>query len=295
MRRLCLQRWLLVALLALGGAGAPATAFAHGDLHDQIAALTERMKSVPAGSIKLAVLYLHRGELHRLHGEFKEAEADFDTAAKLDPERKQDKLRDLDLARGRLYLDWGKPTQAKEALDRYVARHGDHPAGLISLAQALVKLGWGIEAVAHLDRAIAKHPQPEPDHFIGRAEILEKLGAKHLDRAVVGLDEGIRRLGPVVTLEAKAIDLEIKLKRWSSALRRVDLLHDGQPRKDIWLARKAEILDLAGQPQRAAQARRKALAAHDKLPPTVREQKLSVDLRKQLIAALEAAPASKHP
>jgi predicted Zn-dependent protease len=275
--------------------GAPATAFAHGDLHGQIAELTTQIKSAPAGSLKQAVLHLHRGELHRLHGEFKEAEADFEVVARFDPERKQDKLRDLDLARGRLYLDWGKPQQAKEALDRYVAKHGEDPAGLITLAQTLVKLGWGIEAVAHLDRAIAKHPQPEPDHFIGRAEMLEKLGAKHLDRAVRGLDEGIRRLGPVVTLESKAIDLELKLKRWNSALRRVDLLHDSQPRKDIWLARKAQILDLAGQPQKAAEARRKALAAHDKLPPTVREQKFSVDLRKQLIAAGEAAPSTKRP
>lgn len=295
MRRSCFQRWLLVALLALGGPAVPGAALAHGDLHGQIMQLTEQIKSAPAGSIKLAVLHLHRGELHRLHGEFKEAEADFELVAKFDPERKQEKLRDLDLARGRLYLDWGKPKQAKEALDRYVAKHGDDPAGLINLAQALVTLGWGIEAVAHLDRAIAKHPQPEPDHFIGRAQILEKLGAKHLDRAVRGLDDGIRRLGPVVTLEVKAIDLEIKLKRWSSALRRVDLLHDGQPRKDIWLARKAEILDLAGQPQQAAEARRKALAAHDKLPPTLREQKLSVNLRKQLITAQEAAPAGKRP
>ena len=272
----------------------PVTVFAHGDLHGQIAELTAQIKSAPAGSIKLAVLHLHRGELHRLHGELAEAEADFEVVVRFDPERKQEKLRDLDLARGRLYLDWGKPQQAKEALDRYVAKHGDDPAGLITLAQTLVKLGWGIEAVAHLDRAIAKHPQPEPDHFIGRAEMLEKLGAKHVDRAVRGLDEGIRRLGPVVTLEAKAIDLELKLKRWSSALRRVDLLHDSQSRKDIWLARKAEILDLAGQPQQAAEARRKALAAHDKLPPTVREQKLSVDLRKQLIAAHEAA-SRKRP
>jgi predicted Zn-dependent protease len=285
---------MLVAFLALGSMAVPATVFAHGDLHGQIAELTAQIKSAPAGSIKLAVLHLHRGELHRLHGELEEAESDFEVVVRFDPERKQEKLRDLDLARGRLYLDWGKPKQAKEALDRYVAKHGDDPAGLITLAQTLVKLGWGIEAVVHLDRAIAKHPQPEPDHFIGRAEMLEKLGAKHVDRAVRGLDEGIRRLGPVVTLEAKAIDLELKLKRWSSALRRVDLLHDRQSRKDIWLARKAEILDLAGQPQQAAEARRKALAAHDKLPPTVREQKLSVDLRKQLIAAHEAA-SRKRP
>jgi tetratricopeptide (TPR) repeat protein len=277
--------WLLLAAVVFALVAAPSSVRAHGDLHDQIASLSEQMKTVPQGSVKLAVLYLHRGELYRLHGELAAAESDFDFVAQFDPERREEKLRDLDLARGRLYLDWGKPTEAKQALDLYVSRHGDDPEGLIALAQTLVKLGWGIEAVAHLDRAIAKHPQPEPDHFLGRAEILEKLGKRHLARAVRGLDEGIRRIGPVVTLETKAIDLELRLSRWRSALGRVDRMLASQQRKDLWLARKAEILELAGQPRKAAAARAQALAAHDRLPPTVREQAMSVDLRKRLVTA----------
>jgi predicted Zn-dependent protease len=281
------RTWLAIAVLAFTLTATPSAARAHGDLHDQIASLSEQMKAAPAGSVKLAVLHLHRGELYRLHGELSAAEADFDFVVSFDPERREEKLRDLDLARGRLYLDWGKPKQAKLALDRHVARHADDPEGLIALAQTLVKLGWGIEAVAHLDHAIAKHPQPEPDHFLGRAEILEKLGKRHFLRAVRGLDEGIRRIGSIVTLETRAIDLEVRMSRWPAALARVDRLLAQQPRKDVWLARKAEILELAGEPRRAAAVRTQALAEHDRLPPTVREQPMSVDLRKRLVVANE--------
>src|SRR2546429_3401664 len=47
---------------------------------------------------------------------------------------------------------------------------------------------------------------------VGRDRALAAEGGDHLDEALRGLDEGIKRLGPIVTLELYAIDLELDRK-----------------------------------------------------------------------------------
>src|SRR5262245_13784141 len=93
-----------LVLLAL-----PITVTAHGDLHEQIAIASKLIQK----DAKNAELYLKRGELHRAHGDWDAALADYERAAELDP-----KLLVVDLARGKALLaaDW--PLSAKVALDR---------------------------------------------------------------------------------------------------------------------------------------------------------------------------------
>jgi tetratricopeptide (TPR) repeat protein len=280
LRRVARALALLVVLLVARAA------VAHGDMHEQIADATKQIEAEPAGSKKLPFLYYQRGELQRQHGAWAEAEADFNAAERLDPQRADEKLRDLDLSRGRLYLDWNRPAQAKTALDRYLARWGNNPEALMNHARALVALGWGIEAVDHMDKAITGLGQPEPDHYLMRAETLVKLGRKHLPRAIRGLDEGIKQLGPIVTLETRAIELELELSRWDAALRRVDVLLKQQARQDLWLARRGDILERAGRPTQARRAREQALAAIDRLPPTIRAHKTTAELHQRLVRSL---------
>ena len=42
------------------------------------------------------------------------------------------------------------------------------------------------------------------------------------DAVVRGLDEGIKKLGPLVTLELCALDIEVKEKQYDDALKRLD-------------------------------------------------------------------------
>src|ERR1041385_2750456 len=98
------------------------------------------------------------------------------------------------------------------------------------------------------------------------------------DDAVRGLDEGIRRMGPLVTLELSAIDLEVQLKRYDAALARVDTVMSRLQRKESWLVRRAEILKTAGREQEAKKSYRDALAAIEKLPPTHRHTRATLQL-----------------
>ena len=83
---------VLLGFIAL----APLIAFAHGDVHERIAAVNERI----AQDTNNATLYIQRGELHREHQDWPAATADYDRAAQLDL-----KLSRVDFYRARLFAD----------------------------------------------------------------------------------------------------------------------------------------------------------------------------------------------
>jgi tetratricopeptide (TPR) repeat protein len=106
-------RFMKVAMFSVKRVGLVAAAFwwpllawAHGDLHDRIVALTKEIEQSPTN----AALYFQRGECHRNHQEWKEAVADFDRVAQLDPS-----LKRIDFVRGRLWLDANDPTASSAA------------------------------------------------------------------------------------------------------------------------------------------------------------------------------------
>jgi tetratricopeptide (TPR) repeat protein len=273
-------------VVALAACLSASVAFGHGDLDRQIAEVSARIETElrqPVDGPRRAQLHFDRGELHRLHGDWRRAQADYDQAIRYQPD-----LHAVELARARLLLDTGRPRRAKQAVEKFLSGQVDHPEGLFLQAQILVKLGWGLKAVSFIDRAIARIAQPEPDHYLARADILASLGDRQLPRAIAGLDEGIKRLGPLVSLDSRAIDLELKLGRHDSALGRVDRQAAATIRKDMWLARRAQVLDRAGRRQEARASRQQALGAIATLPAHVQNRQATMDLKQQLVSALAA-------
>jgi tetratricopeptide (TPR) repeat protein len=250
-----------------------ASLFAHGDLHEQIEALTAQIEQAPSN----AELHLRRGELHQVHGDWPAARADYDKAATLAPG-----LPGVDLARGRLYFAVGAFGDARKVLDRFLAAAPHHVEGRITRARVLRSTGEPMAAVADFTRAIADSTQPDPDFYIERAEALAAAGHDHLEEALQGLDEGLKRLGYPVTLTLCAIDLEVALQRFDPALRRVDDILGRSPRKETWLVRRGEILEQAKRDAEARAAFSAALAAIDALPEHRRTTKAMVDLRARL-------------
>src|SRR5437773_7882419 len=188
------------AVLLVMAIASPARA--HVGLDEQIAGLTRRIAQEPGD----ASLYLRRGEVRRLLGEWDEAMADYRKAGDLDP-----RLAAVDLCRGRTWLEAGHPRRARAALDLYLAGRPDDPEALALRARALEKVRDHLAAAADLTRAIAlgRPPRlPDPDDYLARARALAAAGPAHLDDAVRGLDEGLEALGQPVALALLAIDLE---------------------------------------------------------------------------------------
>ena len=264
-------RWILLSIITC--CLLPAGVWAHGELDEQIAAVTKRIEKDPRN----AALHLKRGQLHRMHREWDAAMADLDQAAMLDPD-----LSVTDLARGRTLLEANWPIFAKLTLDRFLAKQPTHSDGLVTRARVLVKLKQPVAAAEDFARAIANRSEPEPYLFIERAQALASAGDDRLEEALRGLDEGVKKLGPLVTLQLPAIELELKGKRYEAALARLETIAAQSPRQETWLTRRAEILAQAGRLTEARAARIAALAAIDSLPPSRRQDKTTLELEARL-------------
>jgi tetratricopeptide (TPR) repeat protein len=267
---------LCVLAVCLAWPIAPAAAD-DDDLQEMIIAITKQIKREPRN----ASLYLKRGELHRLHKDWDEALTDYNRAARLDPH-----LDEVNLARGRLYFDTGKLDQAKSLFDRYLAAHPCDVEALMTRVQLLVKLNQPLLAAEDYTRAIEAMERPKPEHYIERAQLLLSGGERYRDQAIRGIDEGIRKLGPIVTLELFAIEIEIADGKYDAAIARVERMEKQTARKEVWLARRGEILVKALRTDEAREAFKAALAAIESLPAYHRRTRATLELEERVRSAL---------
>jgi len=276
--------WNSISYKTLGGCLAllllaASASHAHVEIEKQIEDLTTRIGKDP----KNAALYLRRGELYRVHRDWGAALEDYKRAAKLDPS-----LSAVDLCLARMRLESGQPGEARIAADRFLQARPEHIEGLVTRARALVKLGEGRLAADDLTRAIelSRPPKsPLPEYYLERARALAEEG--EVDQALSGLDEGIGRLGPIITLELLAMDLELKHKRHDAALRRVGDTLASWPRKETWLVKRGEILEAVGRLPEAREAFGEARQALESLPANRRKTKALAQLEAEIEAALE--------
>ena len=250
---------------------------AHEGLHEQIAALTGKIKRDP----KNASLYLQRGELHRLHRDWSRASADYDRAARLKPD-----LKIVDLARGKMLFESGRLQRAKLTLDRFLTQQPNHFEGLLTRARVLARMGARSDAINDFTQALAVSPAPEPELYLERAQVMAR-DEKGINKALNSLDEGIEKLGPLVTLQLAAIDLELRIRNYNGALSRLDLIAAQSERKEAWLVRRGEILKLAGREEEARTAFNAALAAIESLPPAHRQNRTVTALQLRARSALQ--------
>ena len=247
--------------------------WAHGDLHEQIAAASRAIAKQPRD----AALYLVRGELHRAHHETAPALADYATALRLDPA-----LDAAHLARGRLLLEAHRAADALPDLDRFLARRPDHADALVIRARARAAVGDAPHAREDYDGALSL--AANPDWFIERARLVRSSAGAAA--ALHGLDEGLARLGPILTLTLEAIDCELMLGHHDAALARLDRLVTASGAHPHWSLRRGDILLAAGRTKDAHRAFSTAVEEIDALPPARRRTRQNQALRARALSAL---------
>lgn len=270
-RAASMLRSVVVVLLLATADGASA----HGPLVEQLAKLTVAIERNPTD----AQLYVRRGELNRVHEDWDAALADYARAKALAPDDDR-----IEFLRGRALQEAGRPTEAKAALDAYLARHPADAEALVARARALRALGENRAAADAYALALERTPGPDPDLYLQRAQA--QLAAGDFAAAVEGIDSAIARLGPVASLQLFAIELDVKQGRIDSALARLDMVASRSARKETWHARRGEILASAGRPDDARTAYAAALSAIDALPPGSRRTKAIADLEGRVRSAL---------
>ena len=160
---------LVCGVVALSAPAFVPMARGHAELLLQIEEATREIEKDP----KNHELYLKRGELRRQHVEWDLAHADYDQAMALAPD-----LAVVDLLRGRLYLDSGWPLSALACVNRFVAIHPKHAEGQIVRARIRARLGMRLSAAQDYTGAIRMSPEPGPDLFIERAQVLAAAGSE---------------------------------------------------------------------------------------------------------------------
>ena len=244
--RLCLP--FVVAVVA----GSSSSALGHGDLHKRILEVSKQITERP----KVAALRLERAELHRAHNDWKEADADLVTAAKLDP-----KLDAVHVARSRLRLEQGRPREALACAETFLVRKPEHAVGWVAKARALEKLGRVRDAAVAWGGVIDHAKPPRPEHYLNRSRLLERTGPVGMTQALKCLEKGLLRLRGAVALDLEAMRVERALRRFDAALKRVDRLAGRSKRQERWSVTRGEILEEARRKDAAAVAFRRAITA----------------------------------
>ena len=273
----CHRKFSLLLGIAMCLTLLPSLARAHEGLHEQLVAITAKIKRDP----KNADLYLQRGELHRLHRDWARAAADYDRASRLQPG-----LTIVDLGRGKMFFESRRFGQAKLVLDRLLRQQPHNVEVLVTRGRVLAKIGARLEAANDFTEALALAPAPEPELYLERAQVLGE-HERYIQEALRGLDEGIKQLGPLVTLELAAIDLELRRNNYDAALTRLDLITAQSERKETWLVRRGEILRAAGRHEEARNAFSAAIVAIESLPPERRQSRAMTALQSRARSALK--------
>ena len=266
-------------------AGVESPAIAHGELGEQI---TEVSRQIALDSTN-AELFLKRGELHRYHRDWKLALVDFDRANLLDST-----LYAVDLGRGKTLFEGGWFMRAKVYLDRFLLRMPDNTEALLTRARVLRELGEYLAAAVDFSQALNSTAEPRPEYYLERARVLQSAGPEYLAAAISGIDDGIARLGQIVTLQLAAVDFELQAGKHDSALQRIAAIASQSPRQEKWLFRRGEILIGAGRLPEAREAFQKALIQIEKLPPRTRALRATIALESQVRSALVELEAELH-
>ena len=185
--------------------------------------------------------------------------------------------------RGAVFLDAGWPGMALVEAERALAIDPAQPQVRLLEGRACMALGRPEDAARAIALAIEGMSSPTPDHVLALRDA--RLAAGDRAGAIAALDHGLTRIGHVPSLALPALDLEIELGREEAALRRIDALLATNPRNELWLARRGDVLDRLGRRDEARIARTDALAAIRSRPDGRRGER-AASLERELLAAL---------
>lgn len=253
----------------------PLSSHGHGETLIQIGNLTQQIEGATTNK---GTLYLHRGQLFREHKDWDRAEADFERAIEFGANRS-----DVNLNRARLCIDKGELEQARELFNSSIAESQNGEA-YFERGQLWLKFESSTNAINDMAKALSLLKHPEPNHYTELAAVLVQNGERK--RALDVLDSGIRKFGPLPSLQSDAVDIEISLNNLDSAVTRVDSTMKIVDRKEHWHARKGGILLRANRLPEAQKAFTASLRAIDLLPPVLKQSpamlQLQAELRRQL-------------
>lgn len=226
----------------------PSSPAAHPGIHEQEQAVADELARRPHDS----EMHLRQGRLLAERGEWDAALEAYERARSFgaDPDR-------VDVVAGAALLDAGWPRMAKLHFDAVLERDPDRDDARLGRARAWVKLDHPEAAAVDFAAALDRMAEPRPAYALEQRDALLAMGRP--EEALAALDRAIARIGIVPTLQLAAIEVTLDLGRYDDALVRIDGLLKTSPGHPLWIARRAAILDRAGRHDEARAAYADAL------------------------------------
>ncbi|MEY2565463.1 MAG: hypothetical protein QOH88_3656 [Verrucomicrobiota bacterium] len=251
--------------------------FGHGAFHERIANVLAEVEKNPSDPH----LWFELAGLHAEHGDLKLTLQDLDWVDALAPGKFL-----TELLRGRAFLEANEFAKAKEALDRQLVAHPEVARAWLLRARAEQELHQNAASLTDYREALKRTASPDPDLVQEVAGALATHGCE--TEAAQVLATGIDRLGKIPSLVLRALELEMRMKNFDAALRRVEDAQKDAPRPEPWMARRAAVLEQAGRIEES-RAAWKALAQHlNSLPERERTSaamsRLTEETRQALVA-----------
>lgn len=222
--------------------------FSHESITHQIEDVTKAIQQ-DARNVKH---YWKRATLYRLNEDYDAALADVKIIKELD-----EKDMKVHLLLAQIYHDSQKYENAMVAVTKFLVDFPKHTKAYWLRAQIFEKQKKLLEASHDYAFVFNTTSRLEPKHVQMYANALVEAG--ELLKALGILEQGMERLGALLTLQTMAIDLERKLLLFDEALQRIAHLEHRSPRKSRWLALQGDVLVEAKRYQDALNAYQKAL------------------------------------
>ena len=257
--------------------GVASTALGHGDLHEKIERLDALLKQNPDHVASL----LERADIHRRHRNFDEALEDLKRVHLLSPTNNT-----VYYMTGLTRLEQGEFNEAETALQIFISRSPSSPRGHIALAKVFTQQQRHLDAAQEYELAIKHQSTPTPDHYLARAHAYMDAGKPYLSKALQGLEDGMLVMGPLLTFQRLAIEIEIDQGNHENAIDRVNMILKDVDRKETWLVQKAKVLSSIGRSEEAKQQFLLAERAIKLLPQRTRTSPAIRALRKTIQANL---------
>ncbi len=165
----------------------------------------------------------------------------------------------------RFHLARGDGPAAIRALDPLFRGSPGDPATLVLSARTKRLAGETPAALIDFTAALAGLREPKPELWL-EANALHNNHAA----ALADIELALTRIGPAPTLVARALDLDLQLRRPDAALSRLGRLAATAERPEIFLKRRGDLLISLGRAGEARAAYAEALAAVGRLPAWIR-------------------------
>ena len=191
-----------------------------------------------------------------------------------------------DLYLAEAWLDSGVVDSGLFYIHQYLEIHPTFPQGVRTRAELYLLAQEYALAIKDYEHIIEIGIDLRPGNYLRLAATILLENPEAYVKALFYLDQGIEQLGPLVTLQKKAIEIESAHHQFESAIERIDVILSSSARKEHWLVQKAALVYKNGDSAQAIELYTQALLSLQELPPRLQNTAFSQELNRKIQKSL---------